>query len=154
MPLIEIKTHIKADIQICFDLSRDIDFHKTSLAHSKEKAIAGKITGLIELGEWVTWEARHLGFKQKLTSKITQLEAPHYFVDEMVSGAFKSFRHEHKFQETNYGTLMIDRFDFESPFGILGRLANTLFLTRYMTNLLDVRNRLLKRKAEEISDLA
>ncbi|WP_299335162.1 SRPBCC family protein [uncultured Psychroserpens sp.] len=150
MPLIEIKTLIKADLQTCFDLSRDIDFHKASMAHSGEKAIAGKTSGLIGHGEWVTWEAKHFGIIQKLTSKITEFDAPYYFVDEMVSGAFKSFRHEHRFQTKNGDTVMIDRFYFESPFGVFGKLANSLFLKRYMTKLLSIRNEHLKVKAEEI----
>lgn len=154
MPLIEIKTIIQADIQTCFDLSRNIDFHKASLEHSNEKAIAGKTSGLIGLNEWVTWEAVHFGTKQQLTSKITEFYAPHYFVDEMVSGAFKSFKHEHVFEKRHdehfFGdyTLMTDRFQFESPFRIFGKLANVLFLKRYITNLLQTRNKFLKVKAE------
>ncbi|WP_033958213.1 SRPBCC family protein [Psychroserpens jangbogonensis] len=153
MPLIEIKTLINADIQTSFDLSRNIDFHTESLEHSNEKAIAGKTSGLIEFGEWVTWEAKHFGIKQQLTSKITKFKSPHYFVDEMVSGAFKSFKHEHIFQSKNNQTLMTDKFQFESPFGIIGKLANVLFLKRYMINLLATRNAFLKKKAEELSDI-
>ena len=147
MPLIEIKTLINADIKTCFDLARNIDFHKESLQNSNEKAIAGKTSGLIELGEWVTWEAKHFGITQRLTSKITEFENPNYFIDEMVSGAFKSFKHEHLFQESNNQTLMIDKFHFESPFGIFGRFINFIFLKKYMTNLLETRNSFLKKKA-------
>ncbi|QXP79165.1 MULTISPECIES: SRPBCC family protein [Winogradskyella] len=150
MPTLEINTMIKADLKTCFDLARNIDFHKASMAHSSEKAIAGKTSGLIELGESVTWEATHFGVQQKLTSKITEFESPNYFVDEMVSGAFKSFKHQHIFQIEKNKTLMIDRFSFESPFGVLGRLANFLFLKQYMKNLLMTRNEYLRIKAEEI----
>ena len=148
MPLIELKTVIKADIQTCFDLSRDIDFHRWSLEHSKEKAVAGKTSGLIGLDEWVTWEAFHFGMKQRLTSKITVFNSPNYFVDEMVSGAFKSFKHEHIFTSEGNTTVMVDKFYFESPLGILGVLANHLFLKRYMTRLLKQRNLCLKIAAE------
>ena len=148
MPLVEIETEIKADIKSCFDLARSIDFHQESLKHSDEKAIAGKISGLIELGEWVSWEAKHFGFVQHLTSKITEFEKPNYFVDEMVFGIFKSFRHEHIFRESKNKTIMIDKFYFESPYGIFGKLANTVFLKRYMKNLLETRNSVLKQKAE------
>ncbi|MBU2930100.1 SRPBCC family protein [Winogradskyella psychrotolerans] len=156
MAIIEIKTIIQADIKTCFDLARNIDFHKDSLAHSNEKAVAGKTSGLIELGESVTWEATHFGVKQKLTSKITAFKSPHYFVDEMTSGAFKSFKHEHIFETRTdnqfYGnyTLMIDRFQFQSPLGILGKIANFMFLERYMRNLLKTRNEYLKLKAENL----
>ncbi|NRD23497.1 SRPBCC family protein [Winogradskyella litoriviva] len=151
MATIEIKTFIKADLKTCFDLARNIDFHKASMADSKERAVAGKTSGLIELGESVTWEAIHFGFKQKLTSKITEFETPTYFVDEMVSGAFKSFKHEHIFENKNENTLMIDKFHFQSPIGILGKLANVLFLKQYMINLLETRNKLLKTEAEAIT---
>jgi hypothetical protein len=148
MPLIEIETVIDSDKKTCFDLARNIDLHQEYLKHSNEKAIAGKISGLIELGEWVSWEANHLGFVQHLTSKITEFEAHDYFVDEMVFGAFKSFRHEHFFYDKEETTVMVDKFYFESPFGILGRFANSLFLKRYMKNLLKKRNDFLKTKAE------
>jgi hypothetical protein len=55
MVIIRIETIINADIQTCFNLSRNMDFHKASMEYSNEKAIAGKTYGLIELGEWVTW---------------------------------------------------------------------------------------------------
>lgn len=100
----------------------------------------------------MTWEAKHFGITQQLTSKITEFDSPNYFVDEMVSGAFKSFKHEHRFQQENKTTLMIDKFYFQSPFGLLGKLANILFLKRYMINLLVTRNAFLKQKAEELSD--
>ena len=150
MPKIEVKTIIFADIKTCFDLARNIEIHQESLKHSQEKAIAGKISGLIELGEWVSWEATHFGFVQHLTSRITEFESPNYFVDEMVYGVFKSFRHKHIFQPMGDGTLMIDEFNFKSPYGIIGKLADHLFLKRYMTSLLKIRGNYIKEKAESI----
>lgn len=150
MPLIELHTYIDSDIQTCFDLARNIDFHQESLKFSNEKAIAGKTSGLIGLNEWVSWEAKHLGFVQHLTSKITEFDAPNLFVDEMVFGAFKSFRHEHIFKEADNQILLIDKFYFESPYGILGKLVNTLFLKKYMTKLLATRNDFLKQRAESL----
>jgi hypothetical protein len=54
MPILKLKTSINADIQIVFDLSRSIDLHKISTEHTNEEAVAGKTSGLIELGEQVT----------------------------------------------------------------------------------------------------
>ncbi|MBP0903634.1 cell division protein [Mariniflexile gromovii] len=150
MALIEIQTQINADLKTCFDLARNIDLHKESLKHTGEMPIAGKTTGLLEKGEWVSWEAKHFGFVQHLTSKITEFDAPNCFVDEMVLGIFKSFRHEHIFQKKGDKTIMIDRFHFESPLGFLGKIANVLFLKRYMKNLLLTRNTYLKEQAESI----
>jgi ligand-binding SRPBCC domain-containing protein len=100
------------------------------------------------LGETVTWRAKHFGIWQNLTSKITDYNYPTFFADEMVSGAFKSFRHEHHFSVIEPGTLMKDLFVFESHLGVLGEMANWLFLKKYMTNLLIDRNRVIKRAAE------
>ncbi|WP_336069442.1 SRPBCC family protein [Mesoflavibacter sp. CH_XMU1404-2] len=149
MPLIVLETIINSDIKTCFDLSRNIDFYTKSLKHSKEKAVAGKTSGLIGINEWVTWEANHFGIKQKLTSKITEFDSPNYFVDEMVSGVFKSFRHEHLFISVGDKTKMIDKFHYISPLGILGKIADVLFLKNYMKNLLLTRNSHLKIEAEE-----
>lgn len=148
MPRIELRTEIKADKEIVFDLSRSIDLHKISTEHTNETAIAGKISGLIALNESVTWRAKHFGIYQRLTSKITEFDRPNYFADKMVSGAFSKFKHEHHFTDLNGGTLMIDNFDYKSPIGILGKLADYIFLVKYMNDLLTERNRIVKEFAE------
>lgn len=148
MPTITLSTIIHTPIEICFDFSRSIDLHMLSTAETGERAIAGRTSGLVELNDTVTWRAKHLGVWQNLTSKISEFHRPHFFVDEMVSGAFKSFRHEHHFEECKEGTLMKDIFTFESPLGILGTLANKIFLTNYMSYFLNKRNKMIKEFAE------
>ncbi|RZJ68017.1 MAG: cell division protein [Flavobacterium sp.] len=149
MPVIFLETYINAPIEEVFDLSRSIDLHKISTAHTNEEAVAGKTSGLIGMGESVTWRARHFGITQHLTSKITAYNRPNFFADEMVKGAFKKFRHEHKFAVAENGaTVMTDIFNYTSPLGILGRLADRLFLKNYMEALLKERNRIVKDYAE------
>lgn len=148
MPIIRLRTEIDASRPLVFDLSRSIDLHQLSTAHTHEIAIAGTTSGLIGLNDWVTWRAKHFGFYQLLTSKITAYDRPNSFVDEMVSGAFRSFRHEHHFEEVNGGTVMLDTFTYCAPWGPLGRLADALFLERYMLNLLAKRNEVIKEFAE------
>lgn len=148
MPRIELKTDINADITVVFDLSRSIDLHKLSMEHTNETAISGKTSGLIELNESVTFRAKHLGIYQELTSKITEYERPNYFADEMIKGAFKNFKHEHRFANIREVTLMTDYFDYQSPFRIFGKLADRSFLKNYMTKLLTKRNSTIKEFAE------
>lgn len=148
MPRIEIELSINAPLERVFDLARCIDLHIETMSKSREKAIAGKTCGLIELGETVTWQATHFGINQKLTSKITAYDRPHYFRDEMQKGAFKSFTHDHFFDETSGKTLMRDEFDYKSPFWIFGKIADVLFLKNYMTQILSERNKLIKQVAE------
>ncbi len=148
MPIIKIKLTINAPREVVFDLARSIDFHTKSTEQTKEKAIAGKTSGLIGLGESVTWRAKHFGVWLTLESKITEFDSPNYFVDEMQKGIFKSFKHIHKFEIVNGETKMMDIFDYVSPFGFLGRIADFLFLKRYMTKFLSTRNGLIKEKLE------
>ncbi len=148
MPTIRLTTLISAPIEQVFDLARDIDAHMESTSKSKERAVAGVTSGLIGMGETVIWEARHLGIKQRLMVKITEFDSPNMFVDEIVSGAFQSMKHTHRFQTKGECTEMIDEFIFESPLGILGKVANKLFLRRYMEKFLIERNMILKRMAE------
>lgn len=148
MPRIELETLIQAKPQILFDLSRSVDLHQHAAAHTQEEAIAGRTEGLMELHEVVTWRAKHFGIYQKLTVRITEYEFPTYFADEMISGAFKGFKHEHHFEDVNGHTRMRDVFDYQSPLGILGKLADYLFLKRYMTQFLNTRNQHIKEFAE------
>jgi len=86
--------------------------------------------------------------KQKLTSKITEFDRPYHFRDEQTKGAFKSIVHDHYFKKTENYVVMKDIFDFQSPFGIFGRVFNKLILIRYLTNLLIDRNNIIKDFAE------
>lgn len=148
MPQIILLTHINSTIDICFDLSRSIDLHIYSTAKTNEKAIDGKTSGLIELHEFVTWEARHFGIKQKLSTKITQYNRPYHFRDEQIMGIFKSLAHDHYFEEKSGWVTMKDVFHFESPGGVLGRIFNRLTLTNYLKSFLLERNRMIKDYAE------
>src|SRR4051794_8782424 len=105
-----------------FDLARSIDAHKDSMAQSREQAVAGVMSGLISLGQEVTWRAWHFGVPLRMTSRITDMEAPVFFVDEQVTGPFRRFRHIHEFREDSDGTVMVDRIEFEAPFGPIGRI--------------------------------
>jgi ligand-binding SRPBCC domain-containing protein len=151
MPVFELTTPIHAPIERCFDLARSIDLHKLSTEGTDEEAIAGVTSGLIGEGQHVTWKAKHFGFTQTLTSRITQFEYPFHFTDEMIKGIFKMIRHDHLFEETDEATIMKDVFQFESPGGIIGRMFNTFILKKYLRDLLLKRNQVIKKFAESES---
>lgn len=148
MPKIHVTTFIAAPAERVFDLSRSINLHMISTSSTNEKAIDGTISGLINKDETVTWQAKHL-FKTRLfTSKITEMKIPLFFIDEMTKGDFKRFEHEHHFKPVENGTIMIDLVEFESPYGNMGKLANSLFLKSYIEKLLVKRNNVIKEYAE------
>ena len=149
MPAITVQTKINAPKEVCFDLARDISLHCSTASHTKERGGAGITTGLINLGESVTFEAVHFGVLQRFTARVTEFDRPHYFVDEMTKGAFKSMQHRHEFKTLGAQTLMTDTLIWVSPFGILGVLFDKILLERHMRNFLIERNGNLKLVAEQ-----
>jgi ligand-binding SRPBCC domain-containing protein len=148
MTRIYLETIIDASVEICFNLSRSIKLHQLTTEHTGERAIAGKTTGLIEAGEFVTWEAVHFFIKQKLSVKIVEMIKFESFTDVMLKGAFKSMWHKHVFRADGNQTIMTDDFRYEVPFGIFGKFFNTFILKKYMTRLLKERNEIIKAIAE------
>jgi len=148
MPTIELSTLVHAPRERLFDLARSIDAHQDSTGGTEERAVAGVTSGLISLGEEVTWEARHFGVRQRLSVRVTMFDRPSRFQDVMIAGAFKRMVHDHEFVEQADGTVMRDRFEFASPLGVLGWMADRLFLTAYLRRFLTRRNAVLKRLAE------
>jgi ligand-binding SRPBCC domain-containing protein len=138
---LHLETVVDAPIEVVYDLARDLDLHAASMAHTGERAIAGRRHGRIELGETVTWRARHFGIPWTLTSRIVETDPPHRLVDEQAHGPFAWFRHEHRFETLDDGrTLMTDDWAHASPFGPLGWLADRLVLGRHLRRLLERRN--------------
>ncbi|HQE33310.1 MAG TPA: SRPBCC family protein [Flavobacterium alvei] len=148
MTTINLTTKIKATKQIVFDVSRNIDIHQQSASKSNEIAIAGVTSGLINLNETVTWKGKHFGFYLTHKSRITAMDLYSYFVDEMEEGKFKTFKHQHFFEETNGVTTMTDQLHYETPFGIFGKLFDYLFLKKHLTQFILERNKILKVIAE------
>lgn len=149
MPRIELVIAIAAPIDRCFDLARSVEAHLHSTAATGERVVGGRMTGLMRLGDEVAWEARHLGIRQRLTSRITQYERPVHFRDSQVCGAFARFDHDHHFEALDSNrTRMRDVFDYTAPFGLIGRVADALFLTRYMRRFLLMRNQQIAYLAE------
>jgi ligand-binding SRPBCC domain-containing protein len=147
---IRLQTVIGAPIGDCFDMSLSVDAHAASMRASGEQAISGVTSGVMKLGDTVTWRARHFGVMFTMTSAITEYQPPQRFVDEQQHGPFRRWWHEHTFTALANGqTQMIDVVQFQSPFGLLGNMADRLVLSDYMQHLLRQRNTWLKTTLEE-----
>jgi hypothetical protein len=148
---LEETTILDAPIERCFELSRSVEVHLLSNVHSGEQALATKgiTSGLVGLNEQVTWRAKHFGVWQNLTSRVTALESPFYFQVTMVEGIFRFMQADHRFRSLASGaTELIDQFTISAPLPLFGRLAEVLFLRRYMLALVRERNAVIKRIAE------
>jgi ligand-binding SRPBCC domain-containing protein len=145
---VEVVTVIRASPATVFDLELDADVHAASMAGSGERAVTSTGTAALGLGDEVTFTARHLGRTWQLTSRITEFERPHRFVDEQVRGPFRRMRHEHRFEALADGsTRMTDRMAFGAPLGSVGSVVARVVLGPYL-------RRLLEQRAEHIRHLA
>ncbi|HYC86611.1 MAG TPA: SRPBCC family protein [Chryseosolibacter sp.] len=152
MTTIYLSTRIHASCDTCFDLSRSIDLHLASQHASKEEVIGGRKSGLLDPGESVTWAATHFGIRFKMTVKLTALERPRLFIDEMVTGPFLRMKHLHEFRNSGGSTTMIDIFSYKVPFGLAGKWFDHLFLKRHLTALLIERNAWIRMLAERLGN--
>jgi len=144
-------TVIRAPIERCFDLARNVEVHLAGNVHCGEAAIAsaGVTTGIIDLGQRVTWRAKHFGVWQQLTSEITAMDRPSFFQDTMIRGPFRFMQHDHVFGNLSPdATEMRDVFRFAAPLPVFGRLAELAVLRGYMRALLLERNAVVKEIAE------
>ena len=148
MCTIHLTTFIAAPIERVFDLSRSISLHKISSAHTNKEAIGGITSGLINKNETVTWRAKHLFKIRYFTTRISEMQSPNFFIDEMQKGDFKSLKHEHHFKKIENGTIMIDILNFESPYGIIGKWFNKIYLKNLLQKFIVQRNIVIKDYAE------
>lgn len=149
MTNITLITFINAPKQIVFDACRNIDLHQQSTSKSKELAIAGVTSGLINLNETVTWKGKHFGLYLTHKSIITEMNLYSNFTDKMVVGKFKSFQHDHFFIEVNGCTMMKDRIQYEVPLSILGKVFDNYVLKKYLTRFITERNQFIKKLVEK-----
>lgn len=149
MGRIAVTTHVMAPLDRCFDLARDVDIHCRTAAFTSERVVApGRTSGLLECGDTVTFEGRHFGLRLRLTASIVEMNRPARFVDEAVKGPFRFLRHVHEFRARDDGTDMIDTIEWKAPWGVLGSLADTLFLERHMAWFVKTKQQGLQRLAE------
>jgi ligand-binding SRPBCC domain-containing protein len=145
---VSLETEIAASCDAVWAASLSIDAHLASMSSSGERVVGGVAFGQIGLGETVTWRARHFGVTWTMTSEITELRLPEWFVDEQLRGPFHSFRHEHRFTAFPGGTTMADHVHFVAPLGVLGRAVEIAILGSYLRKLIIDRNTFLKQSLE------
>ena len=150
MPTITLETYLNAPAGICFDLMRDVRIHTDPTTHKNDKSIIRLLKSEFGVGQLVIFEQKYFGMRQRLTVEVVEFEWPKYFVDEMVDGWFRSFKHMHEFTKQNGGTLIRDTIVWTSPFWVLGKVVDKLLLERHLKNTVTTRNARLKTITESV----
>jgi len=93
-----------------------------------------------EIDYTITWYGVRLAWR----TRIVEYDPPHRFVDVQIRGPYRSWWHEHRFTSMQNHTLMVDRIEYELPFGAVGALAEPL-VRRSLRGILDYRGEVIRR---------
>jgi len=77
-------------------------------------------------------------------TEITHVAEPSYFVDEQRFGPYKFWHHKHFIKEVAGGVELIDIVHYALPFGLLGRIAHSLFVRRKLEQIFAYRTEKVK----------
>ncbi len=77
-------------------------------------------------------------------TEITHVKELAYFVDDQRIGPYKLWHHQHFFNKVKDGVEMTDIIHYQAPFGIIGRLAERLFINKKVKSIFDYRNHVLE----------
>jgi len=80
-----------------------------------------------------------LGIKLDWVTEITHVKDKEYFVDEQRIGPYTLWHHEHKIEPIEGGIMMTDIVTYQPPMGILGAIANTLFIKKQLEEIFGYR---------------
>jgi len=85
------------------------------------------------------------GIPVNWTTEITHVDEPHFFVDEQRFGPYALWHHQHTFKEVEGGVEMTDEVNYAIPFGVIGRIANALFVGKQVSSIFDYRYNILEK---------
>lgn len=154
--MIDFKKHsgiytLQATQELPINLKEAWDFFSApeNLQKITPSSMGFKITSDVDRkaypGQIITYTVGILpGIKSSWVTEITQVEQGAFFIDEQRFGPYKMWHHEHFFETLpNGNTLMKDKISYKIPFGILGHLAQFLFIKKQLTTIFQHRFKVL-----------
>lgn len=85
-----------------------------------------------------------LGIPLKWKTRITSVIPNKSFTDFQEKGPYKLWNHHHEFIPNEKGVLMIDKVDYELPFGLLGNITHALFVKKKLEKIFNYRFQILE----------
>lgn len=95
----------------------------------------------MKAGALIDYRIRLFGMPVRWRTRIDAYEPEVMFVDRQLSGPYRTWIHTHAFSDVDGGraTKMVDRVEYEVPFGPLGGVARALFVRRTLDRIFDHR---------------
>ena len=97
----------------------------------------------MQVGTVLDYTIRLLGLPVRWTTLISAYDPPHRFIDVSLRGPYSFWHHTHTFEENDQGTIMTDEVHYALPFGVLGRLAHSLWVKRQLKYIFDYRMKVI-----------
>ncbi|MCT4133665.1 SRPBCC family protein [Elizabethkingia anophelis] len=147
-----MRYHLYREQQLNCNIEQVWDFFSSPLNLSKITPKDMKFTVLSDLKNTPIYEGMEidylvspvLGIPLKWKTRITQLNYQKSFTDLQAKGPYRYWNHYHEFIENDKGVLMKDSVDYELPFGLLGKLAHSLFVHKRLKSIFEFRYNFLE----------
>ena len=82
------------------------------------------------------------GVRLNWVTEITQVKENHFFIDEQRFGPYKMWHHEHFFEKIDESSCWLgDKVSYKLPFGILGSIAQFLFVKKQLKEIFEFRSK-------------
>ena len=86
------------------------------------------------------------GYKTDWVTEITHIREREYFVDEQRVGPYKMWHHQHILEENDGVVIMKDIITYQPPFGLLGAIANQLFIKQKLNQIFEFREQAVNER--------
>ncbi|MCT3728491.1 SRPBCC family protein [Elizabethkingia anophelis] len=147
-----MRYHLYREQQLNCNIEEVWDFFSSPLNLSKITPQDMKFTVLSDLKNTPIYEGMEidyfvspvLGIPLKWKTRITQVNYQKSFTDLQAKGPYRYWNHYHEFIENDKGVLMKDSVDYELPFGLLGKLAHSLFVHKRLKSIFEFRYNFLE----------
>jgi ligand-binding SRPBCC domain-containing protein len=91
-------------------------------------------------GMIITYKVSPLfGIKLNWMTEITHVQHNKYFVDEQRFGPYALWHHQHHFKEIPGGVEMTDILNYAVPYGVIGRITNSLLVGKEVKRIFNYR---------------
>jgi ligand-binding SRPBCC domain-containing protein len=135
------KQFIKTDINTLWDfISSPKNLSKITPSYMGFDIITDLGDGKMFPGQIIEYYVKPVaGIKMHWVTEITNVKDKEYFVDEQRFGPYALWHHKHFLKQVEGGVEMIDSVHYKAPFGILGKIANALFIKKQLKTIFDYR---------------
>lgn len=86
------------------------------------------------------------GYTTEWVTEITHIRPLEYFVDEQRIGPYTMWHHQHILEYVEEVVVMKDIITYQPPFGILGAIANQLFIRNQLKQIFDYREKAIEER--------